>query len=485
MADVRTLENEIKRLQRELQDSQQEKARIINREITANENKLKQLQRDISSGRRKLDENTLKEYETLMRNYQNSMNREIQNKQLSMDTQYQNLLASIQLKEQEWREKTSQLNREVEMLKKRTEQRDFNAVSEANNYFFDLGNVYKDVDKKPHKKFYPGRMRTIYNAISDGQKLVQNGLGQAAIAIFISARSGLNRLGFDVDEKLEEWMRQYTLFESKTEILKSKLDNELSDWYKNVAQGTGELTVQDKNDVRLSVDYWSQGEYGRLREALKKYTLVTNTVKAQGIEKYLQSDNSLDLEQLKAAIEELDKLETDFEKLSKKCRANYAASCQRCDWGEKIIDFLENEINLRWLDEESGYRPVDASMAENPVYKEYMIKQYGPGYEQADTRQWLELVFKNSIGTIVFVYIIPYESGENIENRLVLYLDYAQVPNDEYSESIYRHICEGLDLQEDDGLVCFAREVNQLTQNNNKELRETGQAISTKRDRIK
>lgn len=51
------------------------------------------------------DANVQQEYERLLRQYQNSVDQEIQNEQLQMDMQYQNLLISTREKEKEWMEK--------------------------------------------------------------------------------------------------------------------------------------------------------------------------------------------------------------------------------------------------------------------------------------------------------------------------------------------------------------------------------------------
>lgn len=109
-----------------------------------------------------------------------------------------------------------------------------------------------------------------------------------------------------------------------------------------------------------------------------------------------------------------------------------------------------------------------------------MILKYGESYEKADVREWLELAFDNPMDSRIYVYILPYEKNNKVENRLVLYIDYNGAENEDYSRQIYSHIKESINLVEDDVVISFATDVNQLTTNLNATLRETGKSLDKK-----
>ena len=91
----------------------------------------------------------------------------------------------------------------------------------------------------------------------------------------------------------------------------------------------------------------------------------------------------------------------------------------------------------------------------------------------------------NSAETKIFIYVIPYEKETRVENRLVVYADYVGAVNEDYSRQIYEHICESINLEDDDGIVNFAADVDQLRTNMNAELRAAGKSIESKLRKMK
>lgn len=200
----------------------------------------------------------------------------------------------------------------------------------------------------------------------------------------------------------------------------------------------------------------------------------------EGVLQYLKKEQSISMEELKKNISEIDTMNEELEKAVTLYKERYNASCQRADWGEMIIDFLTDEINLVWIDDESHFREVSSEVGEKIDYLQYMELQYGEEYDAVDTREWLELVFTNSMETKIFIYIVPYEKDSHVENRLVIYVDYTGAVNEDYSRQIYSHICESIRLEDDDGIVNFASDVDQLKTNVNATLRAAGKSIESK-----
>lgn len=479
MDEIRRLENQIRELQRELQRQNSEANRM--RQNLANENlrKLQQYQSEMQSNLDQHDKEVQREYERLLNEYQRSANEEIQEQQLKMDIEYQKLLISMQQKEQEWMEKSKQLENLIAELKKNTSEKEQVSAQEADRYTTEAALAYKDVEKKPHEKFFPKRILTFYNAIREARTLFKSGLNEAAIAISISAKSGLNRLGFEIDDEFEQWKIQYSVFKGKVGLLHLKLGDELKTW-KNFSQNNSfEVKDEEKEKLHKEIDFWTKGEWVKVNTRLSEFGREIAKVEKLGMTEYLKQEDSVASEQIKAYIEELDEMIQHYEDLSQLLKSRFLSSCERAEWGESIIDFMVDEINLDWIEEGSHYRIIENGQ-ETPEYSSYMNLKYGSYYDKEDIRDWLELVFDNPMETRIYIYIVPYEKDVNVENRLVIYIDYEGAENEDYSRQIYEHIKESIRLEDDDGIINFATDVNQLTTNMNTTLRETGKSLEKK-----
>lgn len=487
MDDIRRLENQISQLQNELDNQSREMNRMRQQAADENRRKLDEYERQMRMGLNQRDRSVQKEYGRLLNEYQSSLNTDIQNAQLQMNSEYQSLRRSVDDKQREWNEKNKQLEGMVADLKKNANQKEQAGEQEVQKYLSEAGMAQMEVERKPHEKFFPKRINSFKTAINDATELSKRGLKEAAIAIFISARSGLNKLGFDVDEKCAEWTTQYQILSGKVDLMELKLNDECEDWQKyalNVVKEYEDMSDEEKEQAAISIAFWSSGEYAAMTKRLEEIQAELIMVDDLGPMQYLKRQESMDIEAIKGIIKELDEMSDKWDKASELYKNRYAAACERADWGENIIDFLEGEINLVWNEKESHFKLADADTADNQDYLTYMSMQYGDSYEKEDTRQWLELVFSNSMDTVIFVYIVPYEKDEKVENRIVLYIDYNGMPNEEYSRHIYQHICESINL-EDEGTVNFATDVAQLSTNMNKTLRETGKSIEKKMSRIR
>lgn len=479
MDEIRRLENQIRELQRELQRQNSEANRM--RQNLANENlrKLQQYQSEMQSNLDQHDKEVQREYERLLNEYQRSANEEIQEQQLKMDIEYQKLLISMQQKEQEWMEKSKQLENLIAELKKNTSEKEHVSAQEADRYTTEAALAYKDVEKKPHEKFFPKRILTFYNAIREARTLFKSGLNEAAIAISISAKSGLNRLGFEIDDEFEQWKIRYSVFKGKVGLLHLKFGDELKTW-KNFSQNNSfEVKDEEKEKLHKEIDFWTKGEWVKVNTRLSEFGREIAKVEKLGMTEYLKQEDSVSSEQIKAYIEELDEMIRHYENLSQLFKSRFLSSCERAEWGESIIDFMVDEINLDWIEEDSHYRIIENGQ-ETPEYSSYMNLKYGSYYDKEDIRDWLELVFDNPMETRIYIYVVPYEKDVNVENRLVIYIDYEGAENEDYSRQIYEHIKESIRLEDDDGIINFATDVNQLTTNMNTTLRETGKSLEKK-----
>ncbi|MCR4892691.1 MAG: hypothetical protein K5989_10990 [Lachnospiraceae bacterium] len=570
MSEMNQLENEIKTLQQELQRQKEEAARIRQRTADENRRRLDAFEAETRYNVSRQNSATRQEYDRLLKEYQKSLNKELRDSELQLDRNYQRLLSDIQKNEEKWKEKNRELDRLIADLKKKSATRDEAGKQEAEKNMIEAGFSYKLVEKKPHEKFFPKRLKAYDTAIQEAKSLYQSGLMEAAIAVSISVRSGLNRLGFDIDEQYEEWERKYLIFQKKTLFLLQELNEARPRWTamerqedqeagqksfgdpdvvsregkeqaseisgrgfrgqesrnSNVSgqgfqngggrgniplsqdgeegasgmsarEGTNMHTHPGFSDERASsmtdregtqaiinLNYWTRGEYTEIAEWAAKFHSEGMVKGKEALYQYLKKNDSLSLEDLEKNIEKLDSLLSRLKDALTVSPDRYRASCQRADWGEALIDYLENEINLEWIEEESHYRLAEPDILNRRDYRNYMVNRYGQDYEPWDMREWLELVFRNSSGSEIFIYIIPYERNLHVENRIVVCMSYSGAENIDYSRQIYRHIQDCLQLTEDDGFIQFAAGVEELKENMNPSLRAAGQSIEGKIRRL-
>ena len=474
--DLRTLERQINQLQRQVEQQKREADRIRQQLVSDNRRKLDEYQAQMRTTLDVHDASVQQEYERLLRQYQNSVDQEIQNEQLQMDMQYQNLLASTREKEHEWLEKTREMEELITQLRNNTENKARVSKQEADKYMTETALLYKEVEGLPQEKFYPRRLNSFYTAICEGRTLYKAGLFEATIAVAISTRTGLSRLKFDTNESYAEWQKQYYLWKNRTGLLHMQLKDETKAWFDEIS-GSGEPDNDQQKNLGVEINYWSEGEYGNLSNRIAEMGREIGKAEKAGEIAYLKTVDSVDTEKIQENNKELNQLVERFNQMKQIYKSRYRASCQRNEWGETIIDFFVDELNLEWLEEVSGFRPVEEANREKIDYTQYMEMQYGPGYEQVDTRDWLELIFENSMDTRIMLYIVPYEKGVNVENRLVLYIDFNGAEDLDYARQIYNHIAEALSMEDAEEIITFTNNVSDLTMNPNMELRATGKLI--------
>ena len=159
-------------------------------------------------------------------------------------------------------------------------------------------------------------------------------------------------------------------------------------------------------------------------------------------------------------------------------KLRYDASCERAEWGEEIIDFLTSEINLEWIEQLTGYKEADVDVIVSKDFMDYVKSKYGDPDMKQDPREWLKVVFDNSSGSRIFVYVLPLEASNNVVNHIILHIDYGGPEQEMYSRDIYQHICEAIQLVDNsEGIVNYAADVNELKVSENRSYSETGKDL--------
>lgn len=485
MDEIRRLEQEINALQSQLRQQNSEAARARQSLIDENRRKLESYQSDMRRAIRDHDSDTQAEYERLLRQYQNSISGDVQVELAKMDADYNRLLNDVKRNESLLLQKNQELEQAIASIRNDVSRRNEGSSQEAKEYLQNATSTFHVIEAKPHEKFMPKRLQIFFNAIKDGQQLYKAGLFEAATAVAVSAKSGLERLGYSIDDKVEEWDKQFDLFTLKLNYLQNKIQQELVDWeqYTN-NPSNGKQETRTKN--LITINYWCRGEFASIIQVAKKYQKYISSLSQVGKEAYLKQTDSPSVDDIKQFIGEIEEADKQLSDLSVLYKKRYMASCERSEWGEKIIDFLTTEINLIWVEHLTGFKEASSEILLTKDFQDFIRIQYGDMTIKEDIREWLKIVFQNSSENSIYVYILPLEAHGNVVNHIVLHIDYGGPEQEMYSRDIYQHICEAIHLtDEDDGIVNYAADVNELKVSENKVYSDTGKDLERSKQQNK
>ena len=476
MADVTSLEREVNDLQNQLRRQNEQAERARQKMIDENRRKLDSLQSEMQRAIKEHDTKTQAEYERLLREYQYSISDEAGKKLAGMDADYNRLLNEVRQSEEALAQKNRELEKAVQELRSDVSRREEGSGAQASQYLKSAVEQFRQTETKPHEKFCPKRLAIFYDSLKDGQQLFKAGLFEAATAVAISVKSGLERLGYNIDDKSGEWDRQFDLLTLKMNYLRKRIRQEAEDWKEYIGQ-TAEDTDSMKNRL-IEINYWSRGEYAEIVKESNRINSVLSEVESIGKAAYLKKSDGASTDDLKKYIQQTDASGERLSSFRDVYKERYAASCQRSEWGEQIIDFLTDEINLRWIAELSGFRKASGETLNAKDFRDYIRVQFGGESVNEDAREWLKLVFDNSSGSVIYVYILPVETKQKVQNRIILHIDYGGAEQTQYSRDIYAHICEAINAGEDaEETVSYTSDIGELKISANKIYRETADDI--------
>ncbi len=361
------------------------------------------------------------------------LEREINTELSNIDKKYDSLLKDVKQKEKLLAQKNKEIEQAIKKIQTEFSKRSQGNSDEAAEYLRSAEKVLRSVDNKPHEKFLPGRFEIFSNSMKDGRQLFRSGLFEAAAAVAVSAKSGLQRLSYNIDDKVEEWEKTFNIFSEKLETLREKINNEISNWGK-------EINNRVRTEIIIEINFWSRGNFDEVIQTVKKHREIIKAFSQIGKDEYIKRTDTPTLEELKNFIEEIDEANKKFSELVNVYKERYSSSCERSDMGENIIDFMTSEINLEWLENLTGY---DTPSNETEDYIQYA--KLHKNINQ-DFREWLRIVFENSSGDNIYVYIVPVEEHGHVKNHVILHIDYHGAENEIYSRDIYQHVQEAAGL---------------------------------------
>jgi hypothetical protein len=470
-AELRSLQDQIRRdraemerMRRDLKEDERRKLEAYHRDL---EKKLAARDREIAG-----------KYDAKLREYQDNTRQDVARARLEMDGRYRELAAAVEKAEREWEKRSRALEDEARKLRAEAAGRDRAGRDEATGMIEEAGKVYSKIEETPHALFFPHRLGSFGGAIADAAELYKMGLFEASAAVSISARLGIERLGYDVRDKQFEWRELFSMLRARVGSLHLRLEGELLEWGRRSgaeARSVREMSGEERELFKIEIDYWSRGVYMDLRRRVDKLGSMIAYVMKAGVDGYLKSDWAQSAGKIEEKIAETDELSDRLDRLGRVHESRCDASFERAQWGETIIDFLSGEINLTWLEDESGWKRADAETVETDAFKAYS-NTHLEGKDE-DVREWLALSFENMAGSKIFVYIIPEERDGRVKNRALVYVDHQSGGESTLGRDIYRHILESLGKSEEDGVAVLVEDVSGLSASPDQTLRGAGLAL--------
>ena len=134
---------------------------------------------------------------------------------------------------------------------------------------------------------------------------------------------------------------------------------------------------------------------------------------------------------------------------------------------------------------ENHYRHVLDDCRERSDYVDYMSHKFGDGYYEEDFREWYELVMENSIGSRFFIYIVPYETENGVENHVNLHIDSPGRVDEEYMNQIRMHVVDAIGKKYECLALEFVGDVTALKFGSDAMTRSVGRAMEMKVERMR
>ena len=484
MDEIKQLEQQLSSLQDQLHQQNVEAEQIRQKIIDDNRIKLQNYQNDMKHALQAHDKATRAEYERLLSVHQRDLGDKVEFELTKMEADYRRLVNEAKKTEAVLLEKNRELEEAIKRIRNDISMRNKGNSEEANQYIDRAISTFRMVQEKPCEKFMPNRLRTLYDKIMDGKNLIRDGLFEAATAVAISAKGSLEILGYSVDDKVTEWDRQYDLFALKLDYLQAKINQEFADWEEHTRPIKTTVT-SDKKDRLIEMSFWSRGEFEKIAQFTEEKQRIVSAVNANGRAAYVKLPDSLGTDELKEIINEIDEIDRLLTKEAQVYKRRYDASCERTEWGEALIDSLEDDINLSFLEDMSGFKPASDEEKVLRTYKNYIMTHFKDADFNKDTREWLSLVFTNMAKEHIYVYLLPVESTDAVTNHIILHIDYNGPEQELYSTDIHKHIREVVGVTTESGTeINYTADLAELKKSENKIYTETGRDIERLKQQI-
>ncbi len=488
MSSVSELQERLRQAERNLDDARREMESARKRQDREYSERLRQLEAKMHSDIAKHDKATHDEYERLLRDYQRSVSMEVTDHATKMDLDYQRMLRNQRKAQDTLTDLMRQLEDEINRLKNEIEEKDARKSNEAIKQMHEAEKAREEAICVPFEKFYPARMRSLKDQFDAAVNYHDLGLDEAAAGLFVVASVGFRKLKHDVDEERADWERQFEIFKCKANSIRMRLERMIFEWHslandENFDEAA-DLTSDDRKEAVLCLDFWTKGIYRDVSDRVSVFISQVKDAEKHDTADYLKNPGSISMDDMRNGISIMSDLAEKLDKAIFKER--FEASCERYDLSEKIISYFHKELNFECGEKgENHYRHVLDDYREKSDYVDYMSYKFGDGYYEEDFREWYELVMEDSIGSRFFIYIVPYETENGVENHVNLHIDSPSRVDEDYMDQIRMHVVDAIGKKYECLALEFVGDATALKFDSNAMTRSVGRAMEMKVERMR
>lgn len=393
MADIKALRNkavrleqELKRLEKERNDSEAEIHRMYQEKMDEMEKDFKKLRQE--------DKKAWKQaYETLkadMLQIQDQKLNALRNQSENLQARRESLLNKIEQLRQELLKEQKELIAD----KKTMEQIGKDVIRDLSSQFSDC---MKELNGKPHEFFFPGDLDLIKSRGPQINHAVKCNMYQAAAAMMLAAETEAQLLKIRTEKEFQEWMEMFTDYKA----LVDRLSDELHMYSRLPLEtpiGSFKLTEDELN-------FWSMNLYDKMAKTIVKMKQVVDQLESMNLEQYLKKGGAPKGYEFRKLLKRLEDLEQSLMAVMEGIGAERFYSDERKASAKKTKDMM-GEHGYECL--KDGF--VQAEGEENPMDSYEMVFCLNP-YDQ------------------VFARFVPIRKhGIAVGNQCLLWMDMQTFP---------------------------------------------------------
>lgn len=333
MATTRQLENQIRKLQNQLEESDRNLRNIQHEISRVNTNQYESLRREYDRLLEQKTKQNAQKYEQSLQHLREEMamleiqrGKEIRDAIEMARNEQRVLLEQLE-------EKNRELLKIVEEAKARELQQIQGASSFSERMICEAEGAKKRVLQLPHEFFFPRQFSIIQEHLTRATELAGRRMYEAAAATADAARVEIELLSVKTIQKITEWKELFDLYCDVVKRLHERLDLLL-----NIRLQT-EAGIFSMNQEEI--DFWSQGYFSPLRNKISDAYRTVEEIEEIGIDKYLKRQPPMTLFKLNKTLSEAEELEIRMEAVERCVRNERIFSDARFMAGQRIIDLLE------------------------------------------------------------------------------------------------------------------------------------------------
>lgn len=406
MATIRQLEDQIRDLRRQLEESDRS-LRNMRAEINGiNTRRYEELRREYDRLlEQKTRQNALK-YEQDLQRLQAEMAELDRRREQEVHQAIQTARREQSVLLGQLEEKNRELQNIVREIREKEQRQDRVSSSYSDKMIREAEDARRQASQLPHEFFFPQQFSIIQEHLARASELAERKMYEASAATADAARVEIELLLVKTIQKIAEWRELFDLYCEVVRRLHERLDS-----LRNIRLQT-EAGLYSM--VPKELDFWSQNLFSPIsRQILDAYRTI-DEIETSGINEYLKHQSSMTLFKLNRTLNEAEEIEIRLEAVDRCVRSERTFSDSRFMTGQRIIELLED---YGYID------PVEAGFLKND------------GRE--DPRDCYEILYKVGELDELRISIVPVRrDGVCVENRFFVKWTVKSTPDPEVIEGV-------------------------------------------------